>query len=192
MKTHFLIAGPALAMALTLGGCGKKSDDAAINNMAMTNESMSNATASTMPMTSPAQTFVNTAAVSDTFEVESSKLALSKSSSASVKKFADMMVKAHTASTEKLKAAAGSATPPIVPDATLSAEQQPTLDKLKSVSGSAFDTAYIAAQTDGHQKTLDTLRAYSTSGDVPALKTLAGEMVPTVTAHLNMAKGLKP
>ena len=192
MKTRFLIAGPALALALALGACGKKSDDVAVNNMAAMNESMGDMSASTMPMTSPAQTFANTAAASDMFEVESSKLALAKSSSAPVKKFADMMVKAHTASTEKLKAAAGSATPPIVPNAALSADQQATLDSLKSASGSAFDTAYIAAQTDGHQKTLDAMRAYAASGDVPALKTLAGEMVPTVTAHLNLAKGLKP
>ncbi|ASY47174.1 hypothetical protein CJD35_22190 (plasmid) [Sphingobium xenophagum] len=35
----------------------------------------------------------------------------------------------------------------------------------------------------------DYLRRYSTSRDVPALKALASGMV---TAHLNMAKGLKP
>lgn len=195
MRTTFIIAGPALAMALALGACGKKSDDATGNAMSTMNGTMGNMgndTASTMPMTSPAQTFANTAAASDMFEVESSKLALSKSSSAQVKKFADMMVKAHTESTEKLKAAANSVTPAIVPNAALSAEQQATMDKLNSASGSAFDTAYIAAQIDGHQKTLDALRAYSTSGEVPALKTLAGEMVPVVTAHLNMAKGLKP
>ena len=195
MRTTFIIAGPALAMALALAGCGRKSDDVTVNNMSTMNGTMGNMgndSASAMPMTSPAQTFANTAAASDMFEVESSKLALSKSSSASVKTFADMMVKAHTESTEKLKAAASSVTPPIVPNATLSAEQQATLDNLKSASGSAFDTAYVAAQTDGHQKTLDALRAYSTSGEVPALKTLAGEMVPVVTAHLNMAKGLKP
>lgn len=195
MRTTFIIAGPALAMALALGGCGKKSDDVTVNNMSTMNGTMGNMgndSASAMPMTSPAQTFANTAAASDMFEVESSKLALSKSSSAPVKKFADMMVKAHTESTEKLKAAANSVTPAIVPNAALSAEQQATLDNLRSASDSAFDTTYIAAQIDGHQKTLDALRAYSTSGDVPALKTLAGEMVPTVTAHLNMAKGLKP
>ena len=195
MKTEFLIAAPALALALTLGGCGKKTDDTAINNMSTMNgtiEGMGNSAASTMPMTSPAQTFANAAAASAMFEVESSKLALSQSSSASVKKFADMMVKAHTESTEKLKAAAASATPPIVPAAALTAEQQTTMDKLKGTSGSAFDTAYVEAQVDGHQKTLDTLRAYSTSGDVAALKSFAGEMVPVVTAHLNLAKGLKP
>nr|WP_237243577.1 DUF4142 domain-containing protein [Sphingomonas sp. LK11] len=38
---------------------------------------------------------------------------------------------------------------------------------------------------------MDALRGYATTGDVPALKSFASELVPTVTAHLNMAKGLK-
>ena len=40
--------------------------------------------------------------------------------------------------------------------------------------------------------TLDTLKAYAANGDVSSLKTFATEMVPVVTGHLNMAKGLKP
>lgn len=102
------------------------------------------------------------------------------------------MIDAHTESTVKLKAAAGSASPAIVPNAALTSEQQATLDSLKAKSGADFDAAYIAAQVDGHQKTLDALKAYSATGDVPALKTFATTLVPIVTAHLNMAKGLKP
>jgi len=35
------------------------------------------------------------------------------------------------------------------------------------------------------------LKGYAAAGDVSALKSFAGGLVPTVTAHLNMAKGLK-
>jgi putative membrane protein len=59
-------------------------------------------------------------------------------------------------------------------------------------TGADFDTAYAADQVAAHQATLDALKSYSTSGDVPALKTFATGLIPTVTAHLNMAKGLKP
>jgi putative membrane protein len=45
---------------------------------------------------------------------------------------------------------------------------------------------------DAHQKTLDGLKSYSASGDVAQLKDFATKMVPIVTAHLNMANGLKP
>ena len=44
---------------------------------------------------------------------------------------------------------------------------------------------------NAHQAALDALNGYATGGDTPALKDLAKAMIPTVTAHFNMAKGLK-
>jgi putative membrane protein len=81
--------------------------------------------------------------------------------------------------------------PALTPDDTLAAEQQSTLDGLKGKTGADFDTAYAAAQVDAHQKALDALKGYSASGDNAALKSFADGLIPTVTAHLNMAKGLK-
>jgi putative membrane protein len=78
-----------------------------------------------------------------------------------------------------------------VPKPLLTAEQQQSLDALKGKKGADFDAAYIEAQTRGHQETLDTLKAYSASGEVPSLKEFAAKLIPIVTAHLNMAKGLK-
>jgi putative membrane protein len=138
-----------------------------------------------------AQGFANTAAASDRFEIESSKLAAASASSAAVKKFAAQMVTAHTASTAKLKSTTAALSPPITPDDTLSADQQSKLDSLKGLTGTAFDTAYASAQVDAHQATLDALKNYAASGDNAELKTFANGMVPTVTAHLNLAKGLK-
>lgn len=43
----------------------------------------------------------------------------------------------------------------------------------------------------GHQKTLDALKAYVANGNAPQLKAFAEEMIPIVTAHLNMAKAMK-
>jgi len=137
------------------------------------------------------QMFANTAAASDAFEIATSKLALENSSSAAVKKFANQMITAHTASTDKLKSTTAALTPSITPDPKLNAEQQTILDSLKTKKGADFDTAYIAGQSTGHQETLDMLKAYAATGDVPALKTLAQGLVPTVAAHLNMAKSLK-
>ena len=73
----------------------------------------------------------------------------------------------------------------------LSAMQQQMLDGLKGKSGTDFDAAYAAAQVAAHQATLDALSAYAASGDNAALQEMAKGLVPTVTAHLNMAKGLK-
>jgi predicted outer membrane protein len=77
------------------------------------------------------------------------------------------------------------------PDPTLTADQQKKLADLKALTGASFDKAYAAAQVDAHQATLDALKGYSASGDVPELKSSATGLVPVVTGHLNMAKALK-
>lgn len=184
-----LIATTAL---LALAGCGKKQDATpadTTNSVAAANQL--DAATPTPAAVSASQSFVNTAAASDAFEIESSKLALTNASSASVKSYARKMIKAHTASTAKLKATTATLSPALTPDPALNAEQQQTIDQLKSLNGAAFDQAYIAAQAAGHQQTLDALKAYAATGDVPQLKTFANGLIPTVAAHLNMVKGLK-
>jgi putative membrane protein len=183
------------AGVLTLAACSKH--EAGSNNLSTdANISDQNGTATNMAATAPlspttAQGFVNAAAQSDKFEIESSRLAATQASSASVKKFATQMITAHTASTAKLKSTVAGMNPPVTPDDALAADQQQKLDSLKGLNGTAFDTAYVSAQVEAHQKTLDTLKNYAASGDNAALKSFASGLMPTVAAHLNLAKGLK-
>ncbi|USU06702.1 DUF4142 domain-containing protein [Sphingomonadaceae bacterium OTU29LAMAA1] len=194
-KTMVILSASALALA----ACGQKTDTAGTTDTTLaTNDGAAfdagNVGAADANMTAPAtggQVFANTAAASDAFEIATSKLALDNSNSAAVKKYANQMIAAHTTSTDKLKATTAGLTPAITPDPALNAEQQATVDALKAKKGADFDTAYIAAQQSGHQQTLDALKAYGATGDVPALKTFASGLAPTVAAHLNMAKGLK-
>jgi putative membrane protein len=202
-KVILLLAGAAL----TVAGCAKHNDTNTAAGMDTTANSDMTATADngTMadngamaanmaaPAAAPltAQAFANAAAASDHFEVESSKLAAAQASSAKVKSFAKQMISAHTASTAKLKGIAAKLSPAITPDDTLNADQQAALDSLKGQKGAAFDSAYASAQVDGHQKTLDALKAYAASGDNAQLKGFATDLIPIVIAHLNMAKGLK-
>jgi len=184
------------AATLALAGCGQKTDTSNVstNTMTISETDAVNGT-DTMNDTAMApaagQTFANTAASSDAFEIATSKAALATSKSASVKKFAQEMIDAHTKSTAKLKTVAAGLSPAITPDPSLTADQQQKLDAMTKLTGADFDKAYIDAQTAGHQQTLDALKVYATGGDVPALKTFASGLVPTVTAHLNMAKSLK-
>ncbi len=194
-KTMVILSASALALA----ACGQKTDTAGTTDTTLaTNDGAAfdagNVGAADANMTAPAtggQVFANTAAASDAFEIATSKLALDNSNSAAVKKYANQMIAAHTTSTDKLKATTAGLTPAITPDPALNAEQQATVDALKAKKGADFDTAYIAAQQSSHQQTLDALKAYGATGDVPALKTFANGLAPTVAAHLNMAKGLK-
>ncbi|NYT41077.1 DUF4142 domain-containing protein [Sphingomonas sp. R-74633] len=174
------------ASALALSACGQKTETTSTTNTVVTENVTTPAAAA------PGQAFANMAAASDTFEVQASTLAAANSQSAAIKKFATAMIKAHTESTGKLKNAANAASPAVTPDPTLSAEQQTTLDTLGGLKGAEFDKAYAAAQVDAHIKALAGLKDYAATGDVPQFKTFATELVPTVTAHLNMAKALKP
>ncbi|WP_150295236.1 DUF4142 domain-containing protein [Sphingobium estronivorans] len=182
-----------LALALTglvLGGCNKKSETPA-NDVAVGPVNSVNTLDPASVAESPGQSFANAAAASDTFEVESSKLAVINSQSVSVKRFAETMIKAHTDSTAKLTQAASSAASPIVPQPMLTTEQRQTLDMLKGKKGADFDAAYVQAQIKGHRETLEKLKAYSATGDVPTLKDFATKLVPIVVGHLNMAESLK-
>ena len=175
------------AAALALASCGKKEEAVAPETAATDVAGGMGAPAASL---TAGQSFANAAASSDAFEIETSKLAAEKEASAKVKAFAASMIKAHTESTAKLKTAAAAATPPITPAPQLNAQQQQTLTELQGKAGADFDSAYAKAQVEAHQMTLDALRAYSASGDVPSLKSFATELIPIVTAHLNMAKGL--
>lgn len=188
----------ALLTAATIGlaACGHSTSTASNTSTDTTMTADTNATTgndmnAAAPVPSGGQTFVNTAAASDAFEIATSKLALDQSKSASVKSFAKEMIKAHTGSTGKLKTITAGLTPPLTPDPTLTSDQQSTLDGLKAKTGSDFDTAYASAQVAAHQAALDGLKSYGATGDVPQLKDFANGLVPIVTAHLNMAKALK-
>ena len=182
--------------ALTLGACNRNDaannttlNDVAINDVTANDSGDMTNMSAAAPTT--AQGFVNAAAASDHFEIETSKLAATNASSSAVKSFANQMISAHTQSTAKLKSTLTGISPSIAADDTLTPAQQAALTSLQGKKGAEFDSAYAAAQVDAHQKTLDTLNAYAAGGDQPKLQDFAKQLIPTVTAHLNLAKGLK-
>lgn len=199
MRAHTRTTRAALLLlasaALTLGAC-KRNDAGNVTTNAVdmgANAVDMSANAVTNSMTSApltAQDFANAAAASDRFEIESSKLAATSAKSDAVKAFARQMISAHTGSTQKLKTIASGMNPPLTPNDTLNPDQQALLDGLKGKTGADFDAAYASAQVTAHQKTLDALKGYAASGDNAQLQAFATSMVPIVTAHLNLAKGL--
>lgn len=185
------------ATACILAGCNKASDTTTTTNTTATvADNASDATAApdnaVVPAAAGGQAFANGAAASDAFEIASSQLAAINGSSAAVKTFATQMIAAHTESTAKLKGIAATLSPAITPDPTLNSDQQAKLDELKAKKGADFDTAYVADQVAAHEQALTMLQDYSTGGDVPLFKEFAAGLAPKVTAHLNMAKSLKP
>ena len=176
------------AVSLLAAGCSKNDHDS--DDALPASTSASDAAAISSSVANPDQTFVDAAAASDAFEIQSSQLAATKATSDKVKAFAEEMIKAHTASTAKLKSVAAGATPALTPNPTLPPAQQARLDALSSKSGADFNKAYSLAQIDAHQATLSALKSYAANGDMPGLKEFAGSLVPTVNDHLKMAQGL--
>ena len=121
MKHSVLLAVSIAALALS--GCKKNETPA--GDVAATASANTDAMApEPAAATNPDQAFANAAAASDAFEIQSSQMATTKAQSDKVKRYAAAMIKAHTDSTAKLKAAASSATPAITPQPALMPMQQ--------------------------------------------------------------------
>ena len=190
-----------LAAGLTLAACNQASEQRsadALNSAATVAENagerIENAAENAFSALKPtpnAQDFVNLAARSDAFEIAAAKLASANAASAEIKAFADRMIKAHSESAAKIKAAAGKSRPAVIPDPNLTAEQKEDLDELRRKKGVAFDEEYIDGQVDAHEDALALMRSYSTGGTDAPLKAAAGEIAPAVESHLRMARDLE-
>lgn len=124
------------------------------------------------------------AGAGDLWEIESSKVLLAKSNNADVKKFAQMMVDHHTASTEKVKAAAMAANLSVSPP-TLSPDQQRMLDEIKKNSSATVDAVYLRHQNSAHGAALALHKGYAAAGDTESLKKAASEIAPVVQQHID-------
>jgi putative membrane protein len=131
------------------------------------------------------------AASSDMFEIQSGQLALQESQNPGVQQFANMIIRDHTNSTQMLMTAAQAAHVYTSPPAMLP-PQQAMLDQLRAAgSGYAFDQAFQQIQIQAHQQALMLHQNYAQSGDVPQLRATAGQIVPVVQQHLQMAQSLQ-
>ena len=194
-----------IALVAALAACSQKAENATTNAVTDIGSDIGNATDNAVDATGNAlgaagdalnptptgQEFADKAAKSDAFEIAAAKLAKTNAESADVKKFAATMIEAHTGSTAKIKAAAAKATPEIKPDATLTSDQQSKLDDLAKLKGADFDKAYVDGQISAHEDALSLMKGYADKGDTPSLKTAAGEILPKVQEHLDMAKKLE-
>ena len=170
--------GILLAGAIALAGCSSNAPPAPPAVVVDPNN----------PLFAPG--YMAAAGSSDQFEIQSSQLALQASSNPALRNLANMLIADHTRSTQMVVAAAQSAgiTPP--PPALLP-QHQALLDQLRAAgTGPAFDMAFRDIQIQAHQQALTLHQNYAASGDVPALRTVAGQIVPVVQTHLNALQAL--
>ena len=139
-------------------------------------------------MTTTTAGFGQAAAVSDMYEIESSKLALQRSKSAEVKQFAQMMIDAHTATSNQLKPLLMKAN--VQPPAALDDRRKGMMENLTGASEADFDGRYLNQQTNAHQEALILMRGYAKDGDNAEIKQFAAATAPKVEEHLNHVKML--
>ena len=174
-RTSFITIVPALALALSLPG-------------AAYGQSVTEKAAHALGVTPSAKGFIETVAISDMFEIESSKLAQEKADSSS-KTFAAKMISDHTKTSSELKAIAAKAKVE-VPTA-LDSSHQSKLDKLKSLNGADFDKQYDADQLAAHKDAVSMFERYAKGGDNKELKAFATKTLPHLKQHQKMAEGLQ-
>ena len=134
--------------------------------------------------------FVQKAAMSYMYEVEAGKIASQKGKSDAVKTFGQMMVDAHSKTSEELKGIVASESIKVDLPAKLDAKHQKLIDDLNGASDADFDKTYAKQQVDGHQDAVSLFDAYAKKGDNAALKAFAQKTLPVIQQHLDEAKKL--
>ena len=134
--------------------------------------------------------FVKEVAISDMFEIQSSKLAEEKGN-ASEKTFASQMVTDHTKTSTELKGLVSSGKVKAELPTALDSSHQSKLDKLKGESGNDFSSGYNSDQVSAHKDAVSLFERYAKGGDNADLKDWAGKTLPALQHHLDMAQSLK-
>jgi putative membrane protein len=122
-------------------------------------------------------------------EVEMARLALDKAASADVKKYAQQMIDDHTQANQELMQVASQkgVTLPSGPDA----KHMALMERLRSLSGAAFDRMYIKeAGVNDHSKMEKLFMKESTGGKDTDARGFASKTLPAVQMHLKMARDM--
>jgi putative membrane protein len=138
--------------------------------------------------------FVDNAAAGGIAEIETSRLALEKSSSADIKAFANMMITDHSKANDEL-AALAKKNDIEVPDETTLVKQ--AKEKILDMRDESFDAAYADNQVKAHEDTIKLFekQANTVTDDkvkgATELKGFAQKMLPALEKHQEMAKKLQ-
>lgn len=151
--------------------------------MAQTSSESTSGTA-TASVNSP-QEFVEKAAISNMFEIQSSELALEMSENEDIQAFAEQMVEDHTAAGEELKAAVEAQGGDLQVPTELDTKHQDMIDQLSSASGEEFDQMYVEMQTQAHEQAVSLFESYAENGE-GELQAFAEATLPTLQEHYEM------
>jgi putative membrane protein len=177
MKKIFLLALASVALVISAPSFGQSVGE----------KSGVNSTLGIAPKT---EDFVKEVAISDMFEIESSKLAQTKANGPA-KDFAGHMIADHTKTSTELKAMVSAGKVKAQVPTALDSGHQSKLDKLKGLNGDDFTKQYDSDQVSAHKDAVNLFERYSKGGENADLKAWVGKTLPTLQGHLKMAQDLK-
>jgi putative membrane protein len=189
MKTHVLLAAAAVLAATPALAQSSMSPPSSSSMSHGAADAAKGAANGVMKLDPNSARFIHTAGIANTFEIQSSQLALQKSSNADVKQFAQQMIDDHTKAGAKLAGITKDDKMP-APPTQLDAKHKKIMGSLQEKSGASFDSAYIQAQTKAHHEAVNLFSKYGKSGENPDLKKFASTTLPTLQSHLQHVERL--
>jgi len=132
--------------------------------------------------------FVRTVGEMNLAEIDAGRLAIGKSTSEDVKKFARHMIDDHVDANNQLKEVAdlkGVSLP-----AAADEDHRKDLGRLSELKDAAFDRSYAAAMVADHKKAISLFEEHPNKGKDANVRAYAEKMLPTLRKHLEMAEAL--
>lgn len=143
------------------------------------------------PLCAATESFIQQVAISDLFESASARLALARGNEAQ-QQFANQMLQDHGKTSGDVRRLIVRDSLKVDVPSQLDAPHRALLDKLSASNGDDLVAIYAAQQVEAHQKAGALFQSYASNGDLPALKQWAGETLPVLKQHLEMAQKLGP
>lgn len=129
--------------------------------------------------------FVEQAALSNMFEVQSSEVALNSAQSEDVRRFAEMMVQEHRQVGDRLRETVSTANVDVQPPQALDDDHQERLEDLRSADPAEFDEQYLDAQMEAHENAISLFEGYAENGENMELRQFASQVLPSLQQHQN-------
>lgn len=171
MKKMMLRGPLLLLMFVSLFAATSCSDDDDINNDRLT-----------------AQSFMQQAAASDMFEIQTGEMATQKGSMNEIKTFGQQLINDHTLTSTELKALAQQKN--VTLPQTLPQDKQTMKTRLEGLSGNAFDKEFATTQITAHQQAVALFEKAISDVNDAQVKSFAERHVGHLRMHLQEAQRL--
>jgi putative membrane protein len=184
-------AGAALTLMFAQAGCEQEPTPAMAGNASAADGNGAIAGNTTAPSSAPVtRDYIENAAISDLYEIQSGRIAQTKARSDEIRSFADTMIKDHGATTAQLEQTIPNSGLSLTPPSRLDARHQALINQLQTATPEGFDELYRQQQILAHEDALKLHRIYARQGDNPALAQFAADAARIVQSHLDLLRDI--